>query len=164
VPRTIARVPAPASLSRPSIDGDVLVYAVAGRGGSRIRSLDLVTGLLRSLRRSSRGALLTQPALRGGRLLYVRATHANQQLLIGVTGLRSTARDRVLLRVRSTTERDSGHQHGYSTQGRLGEDRLPRPRRAASYMLWTTALTVDAAYVTRTRLHERTADILRLQL
>src|SRR3954467_14617765 len=58
-PRGGATGPAPASLSRPALDGDLLAYAVAGRTGSRIRAVDLVNGRVRSLRRASRGALLT---------------------------------------------------------------------------------------------------------
>src|SRR4051794_22322916 len=42
-PRTVTRVPDPATLSRPTLDADVLAYAVAGRTGSTIRSLDLAS-------------------------------------------------------------------------------------------------------------------------
>ena len=163
-PRPVASVPAPASLGRPALEGNALVYAVAGRRGSRIRLVDLATGRLRSLRRSSRGALLTQPSLRGGRLLYVRASALHQQLLLGPARLRSVSRDAELLRIRSTTRRDAGHAKGYSRQGRLTEDRHVRPLRPARYSLWTTALSTRAAYVTRLRRDGRTADIVRLQL
>src|SRR2546423_2702380 len=81
-PRTVADVPAPASLSRPSLDGDRVAYAVAGRRGSAIRSIDLATGRRTVLRRTKRG-LLAQPSLRAGRLLYVRASALHQQLLRG---------------------------------------------------------------------------------
>ena len=162
-PRTVAEVPAPASLSRPSLDGDRLVYAVAGRRGSTIRAVNLATGRRTVLRRTQR-ALLAQPSLRAGTLLYVRASALHQQLLRGPARLQRPERDRELLRIRSTSRRDSGHEHGYSEQGRLPEDRHRRPLRPARYLLWTTALTTKAAYVTRLRRNGRTADIVRVQL
>jgi hypothetical protein len=163
-PKTVARVPSPATLSRPSLDGDVLGYAVAARRESVIRALNLATGLEQRLRRATRGALLSQPALRDGRLLYVRATDAHQQLLLGPAVPRASAGDRQLLRVRSTTQRDAGHDAGHTTQGRLGEDRHARPLRPAQYSLWSTALAPGAAFVTRLRVSGRSADIVRLQL
>lgn len=162
-PRTVADVPAPASLSRPSLDGDRLAYAVAGRRGSAIRALNLATGRRTVLRRTAR-ALLAEPSLRAGRLLYVRVSARHQQLLRGPARLRRPERDRELLRIRSTTRRDAGREHGYSHHGRLPEDRHRRPLRPARYVLWTTALTTKAAYVTRLRRNGRTADIVRVRL
>ena len=160
----MARVPTPATLSRPSLDGDVVAYAVAGRTGSVIRTLDLVSGRPAALRSASRSVLLSQPSLHDGLLLYVRATRAHQQLLLGAATPRKTGRDRQLLRIRSTTRRDAGHDEGHTTQGRLHEDRHARPLRPAGYTLWSTALTAATAYVTRLRRSGRTADIVRLQL
>jgi hypothetical protein len=158
--RVLARAPAPASLSRPAVDGDLLAYGVADNGGSSIRALDLAGGAPATLRATGRGGLLTQPALSAGRLLYVRATHAHQQLLVGPA--RPGARDREVLRVRSTAARDAGHERGHTTQGRLGEDRRARPLPPARYALWTTALAPAVAYVTRLRRDGRTADIVRM--
>jgi hypothetical protein len=164
VPRAVARVPSPATVSRPSLDGDVLAYAVAGRTGSAIRTLNLATGVTAALRDADRGVLLTQPALSAGRLLYVRTTRAHQQLLLGAAVRRRSESDHELLRIRSTTQRDAGHDNGHTTQGRLLEDRHVRPLRAARYSLWSTAMTAATAYVTRLRRDGRTADIVRLQL
>jgi hypothetical protein len=127
--------------------------------------VNLATGSTTTLRRATRGALLTQPSLEGGRLLYVRATQASQQLLLGPALPRaSSARDRRLLRARPMTRRDAGHQDGYSTQGRLKEDRHAHPLAPARYELWSTTLTPATAYVTRLRRGGRTADVVRVQL
>jgi len=161
-PRTVATANAPASVSRPSLDGDVLVFALAGLTGSKIRSIDLATGAVGTLR-TARRALLSQPSIHAGRLLYVRASARHQQLLQGAAVPRSGAIDRELLRIRSTTQRDRGHDEGHTTQGRLGEDRRRTPVHAARYVLWSTALGDQAAFVTRLR-NGTTADIVRVQL
>jgi hypothetical protein len=162
-PHTIATAGASASLSRPSLDGDLLVYAVDGRQSSTIQSVNLATSAHGTLRRDLRG-LLSAPAVRAGRLLYVRTSALRQQLLRGAARPRRARRDRVLLSIRSTTRRDSGDEPGYSPQGRLAPDRHSHPRKPAAYSLWTTALTTKAAYVTRLRRNGHTADIVRIGL
>ena len=162
-PRTVASVTTPASVSRPSLDGDVLVFALASRTSSRIRAVDLATGAVSTLR-TARRALLSQPSLRAGRLLYVRASARHQQLLRGAALPSTGSHDAQLLRIRSTTQRDHGHQEGYSKQGRLGEDRRHTPVHPSRYVLWSTALGDQAAFVTRLRRNGRTADIVRVQL
>jgi hypothetical protein len=164
-PRNVARVPTPATLSRPALEGDTLVWAVAGRTGSTIRSLDLATGRKLALRGTNRNALLTQPSISGGRLLYVRTTHSSQDLMVGeAIDKPSTNGDRRVLRVRSTVQRDAGHDRTHTTQGRLHEDKHAKPLRPARYQLWSTALAGTTAFVTRLRRDGRTADIVRLQL
>jgi len=162
-PRVVADVPSPASLSRPALDGDLLAYAVVGPSGSAIRAVNLATGRATVLRREPR-TQLTQPALRSGFLLYVRASAHHQQLLRGPARRQRVRRDAQLLVVRSTTRRDAGHDPGHTTQGRLPVDRHRKPLRPARYTLWSTALTARAAYVTRLRRDGQTADIVRLQL
>ena len=51
--------------------------------------------------------------------------------------------DRVLLRLRQVARRDSGYERGHSRR-----TRTPPAGRPASGMLWTTALSREAAYVT----------------
>jgi len=162
-PRTVASTSAAGSLSRPSVDGDVLVYALATPRGSEIRAVNLRSGRATTLRRQ-RGALLSQPAVRAGSLLYVRVTDTHQQLLRGPARRRSVRRDAPLLTIRSTTQRDAGDERGYSPQGRLPLDQRRHPLRPSRYVLWSTALTTKAAYVTRLRTDRRAPDIVRIQL
>ena len=85
-----------------------------------------------------RGGQLSQPALDGGRLLYVQSSYCSQRLRVVRT---RTLRDpRTLLRIGATARRDEGHEHGYTTQG-SEPGRCPRgtPRRTDT-LLWTTAL------------------------
>jgi hypothetical protein len=147
---TISETASPDSLSRPALDNDLLVYAVATRSGSVIRGHDLATGASRPLRREKR-VLLSGPSVLGGRILYVRTSSTSQQLLMGPAQPRRAGDDRRLLKLRSTTRRDRGFQRGHSRQGRLGIDRRRRPLRPSRYRLWSTALGEDVAYVTRLR-------------
>jgi cytochrome c biogenesis protein CcdA len=161
VPRTLERVPAPATISRPALDGDLLAYAVAGRRGSTIRLRNLASGGKPTVLRSGARVLLDNPALAAGALLYVRASARHQELLLGPAS--PGGRDRTLLRYRFTTGRDAGHQAGYSHQGRLPEDKLPRPLKPSKYVLWTTALSDRAAYVTRLLRAGGAPDLVRVK-
>ena len=160
-PHTLERVPAPATISRPALDGDQLAYAVAGRRGSTIRLRNLAAGGAPAVLRRGPRVLLDNPALLGGSLLYVRASARHQELLVGPAT--PGARDRTLLRYRFTTGRDRGYQPGYSKQGRLPEDKLARPLRPSKYVLWTTALSEQAAYVTRLRRAGGAPDLVRVR-
>jgi hypothetical protein len=100
---------------------------------------DLATSSSHVVRRSP-SALLTNPALLGGDLLYVRQTDLAQLLELGPVG--STGRDRVLYRLAAPTPHDLGHDRGYSRR-----TRTPHPR-ASIWTLWTTALSASLAYVT----------------
>jgi hypothetical protein len=154
-PRTIASG-GPDTLGRPSIDGDRVVYHVAGRASSRIVQVDLASGARQTLRRSRRTAY-TNPSILGDALLYVQTTQWSQSLRLG---------SRTLLRIAPAIDADKGYstKHG-------PHRRVPRPRRppkegppGTTTTLWTTALAPDAAYVTRlTQRGSRTsADLLRL--
>lgn len=68
--RTIARAGAPAQLSRPSLARSRLAYATANAKASRIQILRI--GDRRHTVLRTKGSLLTNPALFGKRLLYVR--------------------------------------------------------------------------------------------
>src|SRR5690606_25121467 len=80
--RTVATAPAPAQLGRPALDGDRLVFHVAGRRTSRIDEVDLASGRRRALRRGHQLRQVTNPSLRGDRLLYVETTPYRQALVL----------------------------------------------------------------------------------
>jgi hypothetical protein len=139
---TVARVRSSTQLGRPSLHGQLIVFHVADPRSSRIVAVDLASGRRRVLRRSRLDAL-TNPAVLAGALLYVRQTNTSQLLHLGPARPGSSDRDRVLLRVPSTSLRDSGYEPGYS---RVTRTPPAGPRSATSF--WTTALARDAAYLT----------------
>jgi hypothetical protein len=136
---TIGTVKSPDQLGRPAVDQDAVVYHVATPHGSRIVERDLAAGGSRVLRRSS-SALLTNPSVLAGRLLYVRQTSLAQLLELGPA--RAGARDRILYRLGAPAPHDPGYQRGYSHG-----TRTPHPR-LAQWTLWTSALSATHAYVT----------------
>jgi hypothetical protein len=135
----VATVNRPAHLGRPSLDLETLVYHVATQHESRIVAFDLATARSRVLRRS-RLALLTNPALLGGALLYVRQTDSAQLLQLGPAA--PGRLDRVLYRLAAPAVHDAGHEPGYSRKTRT------RRPRTAQWTLWTSALSGTRAYVT----------------
>ena len=137
--RRIASARSPVQLGRPDLDGDRLVYHVAGPRGSAIRQVNLRTGRRRTSVRA-RHAQLLAPALLGHALLYVRVRRCGQQLVV-----RRRGRTRVLLRRGPLAGSDLGFDHGHTSQGSL---RPCAVRRASRVMLWTTALSTRYAYVT----------------
>jgi hypothetical protein len=147
VARLVAAVPPPGTLSRPSLDGDRVVWAHATRAGSSVRLLDLAApgGTPTTLRRERRG-LVGEPAIRGGALLYTRSTALSQELLLAPA--RSGRGGRVLLRLRGVAGRDGGRGKGHTGQGRRPEDR-DGPIPPARLSLSSTALGDAFAYVTR---------------
>ena len=130
----IARVRAPAQLGRPAIDGDRVVFHVAGRTKSELREIDLRTGAPRTLRRAEEGVVLN-PSLLGNRLLYVSSTATRQQLLIGRT---DGERDHALYGMVPTARRDSGHAPG------RGRHRAGYPRKRPPRLCGTTPAGGDA--------------------
>jgi hypothetical protein len=138
--RTIAAAGARSSLGRPSADGDQVVFHADSGQTSRIVAVRLDTGRTRVVRRS-RLDQLTNPAVLGTSLVYVVQSSRAQELVLGRIDRPSS--DRVLMRMPSTAAHDSGHQPGYSRV-----TRTPPAGRRAGAMLWTTALTARAAYVT----------------
>jgi hypothetical protein len=145
-PKVVAGGVRQASIGRPALDGDRLVYAVNTRRRSRIIAIDLATGR-RSIALRSTLAQLSQPALQGNRLLFVQATYCNQRLRIKAIH----GRVRTLLTIGSTAHRDAGRDLDRTTQG-SEPSRCPRrtPRRTDT-ILWSTALAPGAAYVTLVR-------------
>ena len=137
--RRVAAVRAPGELGRPDLDGDRLVFHVAGAGGSAIREVNLRTGRRRTRARAF-GAQLLGPSLLGRALLYVRVDRCGQRLI-----LRRRGRTRVLLRRGPLAGSDIGFEPGHTSQGGMH----PCPvLRGSRVMLWSTALSSRFAYVT----------------
>lgn len=137
--QTIASTAPPAQLGRPALDGNRLVFHVAGLRESQIVAVDLLSGRKRVLR-SSRLDQLTNPAVFGRRLLYVRQSNTRQMLELGPL---TSGPDRLLLSAASTSLRDVGHEPGYSPV-----TRTPPPTKPAADTFWTTALSPRYAYLT----------------
>jgi hypothetical protein len=140
---TLTHLRAPGRLGRPSLSGDLVLYHMAGPGGSALFSYDLSTGKRRELR-SSKVAQLLNPARLGGKLLYVRIARCSQQLRLGP--LDGHGAGRVLYKLPPLAGQDAGHEPGHTHQG----EHLPctPPPKPTSRMLWTTALSGTEAYVT----------------
>ena len=136
------------AIDRPALSGDHLAYAADTRGVSAIVIANLKTRHRRRVL-ATRGAQLSQPALDGGRLLYVQSSYCSQQLRAVST--RSLRGARTLLRIGGNARRDALHEPGYTTQG-SEPSRCPpgTPHRTAT-VLWTTALAGRVAYVTLLR-------------
>jgi hypothetical protein len=147
-PRRIAQS---AELGRPALEGGRLAYHVTGRTGSRIVIADLASGKRTTVRRERR-ALLLNPSLLGGELLYVRNVYTRQELRLGPQSRRGPKRDRRLWSTVPTGRRDAGYEPG-KRHHRHGWPRKlwPRPARGLSATVWTTALAADVAYVTLLR-------------
>jgi hypothetical protein len=137
--RVVASVKRPSQLGRPGIDGSTVVYHVAAQRGSRIIAYDLQASTSRVLRRTT-SALVTNPSLLAGRLLYVRQTSLSQLLELGPA--MPGGRDRVVYRLAAPAPHDAGHEKGHSS-----ETRTPHPKTAV-WTLWTSALSTTNAYVT----------------
>jgi hypothetical protein len=146
-PRELMRAP---ELGRPAVQGGRAAFHLIGRT-SRIVVVDLASGQARTARQERR-ALLLNPSLQGGRLLYVRTTFSRQELRLGPVTRRSPRKDRKLYSMVPTGRRDVGHEPGDVHKKHGQPHRLwKRPRRGVSATLWTTALGADEAYVTRLR-------------
>ena len=138
-------------LGRPALQGGRIAFHVTSNRSGRIVIFDLASGRARTARQERR-ALLLNPSLHEGRLLYVRAVFSRQQLLLGPVTRRSPRRDRNLWSTVPTGYRDAGHEPGDRHKKHGQPHKLwRRPRRGVSATLWTTALAADAAYVTRLR-------------
>lgn len=138
------------AISRPSLDRDRLAYAVSNARGSRIDLRDLATGALRTRLRSQR-TQLDQPALAGGRLLYVERRACDQRLRLTTLDATRRRSTRTLLTLGSTARRDAGHEHHHTGQG-SEPSACPHgtPGRTRT-VIWSTALDPRAAFVTLLR-------------
>lgn len=155
-PIGIRRVRGTDRLGRPSLDFDRVVYHLAQRSSSAIEEIYL-PGLRREVLRSSRrGALLLNPSMHDGQLLYISSSAQRQALMLGPRRARDGRQDRTLYRMHPTVRRDAGAERGRSRHG-AGypggrPPRLPsRAPRGGPVVLWSTALASGRAYVSRTR-------------
>jgi hypothetical protein len=138
-------------IGRPALEGATLAFAFDTPRHSRIEALSLTGGARRTLRFSGRYAVLANPSLLDGRLLYERVDRCAQQLRLGATeGL--GRKDRVLLSLPSTVRRDHGYQPGYEhAYNSASRCRNRRSGRGGSVRLGATALAAGVAYVSETR-------------
>jgi hypothetical protein len=143
--RLVEKTKRPASLGRPALGVDLVVFHRATDTGSWITAVNVVSGTHLRLRHSRDDQLLN-PSVFAGQLLYVRASRCSQQLRIGP--LRG-GRERVLYEIGPLAGQDTGHERRHTRQG----ERLPCPFRPkpTAKMLWTTALSPTTAYVTLLR-------------
>lgn len=147
-PREIAKS---SELGRPALEGGLLAYHVTGRTGSRIVIADLASGKKTTVRRERR-ALLMNPSLLAGELLYVRNVYTRQELRLGSQARGGPKRDRRLWSTVPTGRRDAGHEPGKKHHRHGWPRKLwPRPKQGLSATVWTTALAADVAYVTLLR-------------
>jgi hypothetical protein len=140
--KRVVKVTQPATLGRPALGVDLVVFHRASRDASWITAVNVVSGR-RLVFRYSRDDQLLNPSLLDGQLLYVRSTRCSQQLVLGRA---RGKRDRVLYQIGPLAGQDAGHERHHTSQG----EHLPcpfRPRPTAK-MLWTTALSPTTAYVT----------------
>ena len=155
-------------LGRPALNGFAVIFHVAGPAGSRIVAVDGKTGGVETLLRAEPGAAVTNPAVNGGLLLYVRATGRQQELRLGPLTPAATTVDTAIAVHPSAGRRDREHERGrHRHRHRFRQPLPPIAPRGEVQTLWTTALAPDAAYVTRLiarRGLPDTADILRVAL
>jgi len=161
-PRLLARGPA-GTIGRPSLSGGDLVFSESATGRSALELVTLASAQRRVVRVSRRGALLLNPSLLGGRLLYERLDRCSQQLLIGP--LRAGASERVLLNLRSTATRDPGYEQGYEhAYNSASRCRNRGAGPGATVRLGATALAPSHAFVTEVGAGGVNAEIIDLHL
>jgi hypothetical protein len=139
---TVVKVTQPATLGRPALGVDLVVFHRASRDSTWITAVNAVSGRRLTLR-FSRDDQLLNPSLLAGQLLYVRFSRCSQQLVLGRA---RGGRDRVLYQIGPLAGQDAGHERHHTRQG----EHLPCPFRPkpTTKMLWTTALSPTTAYVT----------------
>jgi hypothetical protein len=167
-PRLLLESPSPTEIGRPALLGGIVLCHLAGPRGSRLLAVDAASGA-QTVLRAEADAQLSNPSTDGTRMLYVRATGVRQELRIGLPRPAASEDDRLALIHASPGRRDREHEPGRRRhrQGYHGK-RPPLPPRSPAGVvatLWSTALTGEAAYVTRLRAvtgASPTADILRV--
>jgi len=140
----IARSQGGGQVGRPALNGDTVVYSIAGRAGSAIAAVDLRRRHGRVIRRARESQFLN-PSLLAGRLLYVGESPCSQLLRLG---LPDSGRERFLVHLAPIARRDSGHDRGHTEQGSESGACPGGVRAPAATVLWTTALSRRYAYVT----------------
>jgi hypothetical protein len=138
----VARAAQPATLGRPALGVDLVVFHRATSDGSSLNAVNVAAGTRLQLR-FARDAQLLNPSLLAGQLLYVHASRCSQELRLGP--LRG-GKERVLYELGPLAGQDAGHERRHTRQG----EHLPCPYRPrpTKKVLWTTALSATTAYVT----------------
>lgn len=139
---TVVKVKSPAQLGRPALGVDLVVFHRATSEASWITAVNIRSGKRLQVR-YSQDALLLNPSLDGGQVLYVKEARCSQQLRIGRLG---GGGDHLLYEIGPLAGQDLGHERHHTSQG----EHLPCPfkPRVTKKMLWTTALSPTTAYVT----------------
>jgi hypothetical protein len=159
--RYIAGTKIAGELGRPALDGSEVVFTYDTPRRNAIELVNLASGAHRVLRASHRNVALVNASIFNGRLLYEHVDRCSQQLRIGPLG--SSGRDRVLLSLPSTVQRDPGYQRGYEhayNSASLCPTRANR--RGGRAQLGATALGASAAYVTEVPANAGEAHIIRV--
>jgi hypothetical protein len=125
--RVVAHASHPVRIGHPSLDGGTAAFALSGPGRSRIFLLSLHSGRAHAAL-GARRALLSNPSIRGKRLLFVRAIRARES---------PQATEAPPLNQRLVLSRLDG-RHRQTLFKQRDEDTT----------LWTTALSTKDAYVT----------------
>lgn len=139
----------PTTLSRPSISGGTVVYGVWGRRDTRLIAIGTSGGQAQLLRKDSAWHVVSNPAIHGGAIAYVRSGYCDQTLMLGsLTGRPSGRGDRVKLRLRARVSRDPGYEPRH-VRAYNGASKCPK-RKYAGYSgeLWTTAIGQSRLLVT----------------
>jgi hypothetical protein len=161
-PRYLRRAGLAGEIGRPVLDGSTVVFAYDTPRSNAIESLNLATGVHSVLRSTSADYGLLNPSLLSGRLLYERVSRCAQELRLGSP--RSAMRDRVLLRLASTVQRDPGYQpgyeHAYNSASLCSRRRVGGSGRT---QMGATALSATTAYVTETSSGDERSHILALR-
>jgi hypothetical protein len=139
---TVVKVKSPSQLGRPALGVDLVAFHRATSTASWITAVNIRSGKRLQLR-YSQDALLLNPSIDGGQVLYVKESRCSQQLRIGRLG---GGADHVLYEIGPLAGQDLGHERHHTSQG----EHLPCPfkPRVTRKMLWTTALSPTTAYVT----------------
>ena len=139
---TVVKVKNPAQLGRPALGVDLVAFHRATAAASWITAVNVRSGKRLQVR-YSQDALLLNPSLDGGQVLYVEESRCSQQLRIGRLG---GGGDHLLFEIGPLAGQDLGHERHHTSQG----EHLPCPfkPRVTKKMLWTTALSPTTAYVT----------------
>jgi hypothetical protein len=149
-------------IGRPTLDGARVLFALDTPRRSAIEMVDLNTGARRVLRSVSAYAVLMNPALLHGRLVYERVNRCAQELRIGFPGVQR--HDRTLLSLRSTVRRDPGYQrgyeHAYNSASRCGNR---GSGRGGGTRLGSLALTASIVYLTEVPPNPEHARILAIR-
>ncbi len=155
----IARVDG--ALSKPALDYPLVAYSRVVPGGQRLELRNVVTGSLRVVARAGNDVDLGRPALRAGLIAWHVAAGRRSQIRVGL--VRGSRRSRVVASSVSGLQVNPSLAYGrvlwVEQVGSVSKLRVRRVNggpvrtlttlRGPNRILWTTALGLRTAYVTR---------------